>query len=542
VELINGGGGDVPSRSLVRPAAVMAVGTALSRLTGLGRVAALSFALGVAESRLADSYNIANTLPNVIYELVLGGVLTSVFIPVLIQELRTRHHEQAWEAASSLVWTSMVILVVMSALTAVLAPWLIHVFTVRVSGAQAVQQQELATFFLRLFAPQVALYGFAAIAGGLLNAHGRFAVPMFAPIVNNLVVIGSLLLFAATASGTPTEGTVGASLPEKLLLGLGTTGGVAAMAAVYWPFLRRLPGRLRRRIAFGHPAVRKLARLSVWTLGYVVVNQIGFGVALYLANGMQGGPTAYFTAFAFFQLPYGIVAVSVMTALVPTLAALHVDADDDGFRSRLVGGLRLTMLILAPATAAYLVLSRPLIRTLLQHGVMRGASSALVASVLNMFAVGLLPFSAFALFTRAFYARQDSRTPMLINLVENAVTIALDFILFPYLGVRGLALAHSLGYLAGASLAGVLLARRIGNLASRATLMMLVRVVAAADLAAAAMVAVLGVIGGAVGSGTQQALVQLLAGGAVGVGVFLAAAWALGVEDLSALRRLLPGS
>jgi putative peptidoglycan lipid II flippase len=520
----------------------MAVGTALSRLTGLGRVAALSFALGVAESRLADSYNIANTLPNVIYELVLGGVLTSVFLPVLLQELRTRPHEQAWEAASSLVATSMAILVAVSALTVLAAPWIIRIFTLRVPGSQAVQQQELATFLLRLFAPQVALYGFAAIAAGLLNAHGRFAVPMFAPILNNLVVIASLLLFAVLVRGTPTEGSVQASLREKLLLGLGTTGGVAAMAAVFWPFLRRLPGRLRRRVDFGHPAVRKLARLSAWTLGYVAVNQIGFTVSLYLANRVQGGPTAYFTAFAFFQLPYGIAAVSIMTALAPTLASLHVDADDQGFRRRLDDGLRLSALVLVPATAAYLVLSGPLIHVLLQHGVMRGASSTLVASVLDMFAVGLLPFSAFALFMRAFYARQDARTPMLVNLVENAVTIALDLLLFPLLAVRGLALAHSLGYLAGATLAGGLLTRRVGSLASRATLAMLVKVAVAAGLAAAAMVAVLGLVGGAVSPGGEQAVAQLLAGGAVGLGVFLLAAWTLGVEELTALQRLLPGS
>jgi putative peptidoglycan lipid II flippase len=517
----------------------MAVGTALSRLVGLGRLAALAFALGVAESRLADSYNIANTLPNVIYELVLGGVLTSVFIPVLVEQLRTRPEDEAWTAVSTMVTTSMAVLVVLSALGALAAPAIVRLFTLRLSGSQAAEQQALATFFLRFFAPQVALYGFAAIAGGLLNAHGKFAVPMFAPILNNVVLIATFLVFAAVVTAPPTAASVRAHLDQALLLALGTTGGVAVMAAAHWPFVRRLPGRLRVHLDVRHPAVRKLARLSAWTLGYVVTNQIGFGIALYLANAVQGGPTAYFTAFAFFQLPYGIVAVSIMTALVPTLSAHHVDADDGGFRARAAGGLRATSLLVLPATAAYLVLAKPMITVLLQHGVMRGGSSDLVASTLQMFAIGLLPFSAYLLFLRAFYSRQDARTPMFLNVVENVVTVVLDFLLFPHLDVRGLALAHSLGYVAGAILAGVVLARRVGGLQTRHTLEELGKIVVATTLAAVAMVAVLGVVSGATHPGGGRALAQLLAGAALGGVTFVAAARALRVQDLAFLRRLV---
>jgi putative peptidoglycan lipid II flippase len=532
---------DVATLPLARPAAVMAVGTALSRLTGLGRVVALAFALGVAESRLADSYNIANTLPNVLYELVLGGVLTSVFIPVLVEELRTKAPDEAWRSVSKLVTASMLVLLAVTALAVVAAPLIIDVFTARVEGPQAAVQHDLATFFLRLFAPQVALYGFAAIAAGLLNAHGRFAVPMFAPILNNLVVIGMFLAFAAITSGVPTNASVAADPGQKLLLALGTTGGVVAMALVYWPFLRRLPGRLRIELDLRHPVVAKVARLSGWTLGYVALNTLGFGVSFYLANGLQGGPTAYVTAFAFFQLPYGIAAVSIMTALVPRLAARHVDGDRDGFRAAVAGGLRTTGLLMLPATAAYLVLSRPLIVLLLEHGVVKGASVELVASTLRYFAVGLLPFAAFLLFARAFYARQDSRTPALVNVVENAVTIALDFALFPSLDVRGLALAHSLGYVAGAGLLGGLLIRRTGGLEARRTVVELAKVTLASAAAAAAMLAAARGVGGLAGPGDVRALLELAAGGAAGLVVFLAAARALRVEDLAVFRRLLPG-
>lgn len=527
--------------NLGRSAAVMAVGTTLSRVTGLGRLVAMAFALGVTESRLADSYNIANTMPNVIYELILGGVLTSVFIPVLVEELRKKRDDDAWESVSALVTTSLVAVVALTVVAIIGAPWIIRLFTFRLSGADQAEQQALATFFLRFFAPQIAFYGIAAIAGGLLNAHDRFAVPMFAPIANNLVVIATFLGFAAIVSGTPDEAGVGASLSQKLLLALGTTGGVAVLALASWPAVRRLPGKLRWRPNFRHPAVRKLARLSLWTLGYVVANQISFAVGLVLANGVQGGVTAMFTAFAFFNLPYGVAAVSIMTALVPRMSTQAVEGDDDGFRASVGSGMRLMGLLLLPATAGYLVLSRPLVTTLLEHGVMSANSSRLVADVLQMFALGLVPFSFFLLLLRAFYSRQDARTPTLINVVLNTAYAVGSLILFPTLRVQGLALTHSLCYFAGAILAGVLLSRRIGGLDAGRTLAALGRTTAAALVAGLAMLAALEGVDSVMGPSAARALAQLVAGVAAGGMAFLVAAKALRVEELDTLRNLLPG-
>lgn len=532
--------GGLPT-NLGRSAVVMAVGTALSRLTGLGRLVAMAFALGVTESRLADSYNIANTMPNVIYELILGGVLTSVFIPVLVEELRKKRDDDAWESVSALVTTSAVAVMAISVVAVVFAPWIIRMFTFRLSGAEQAQQQELATFFLRFFAPQIAFYGFAAIAGGLLNAHDRFAVPMFAPILNNLVVIATFLGFAAVVSGTPNEAGVGTALSQKLLLAVGTTGGVGVLALAHWPSVRRLPGKLRWRPDFRHPSVRKLARLSLWTLGYVVANQLSFGVGLVLANGVQGGPTAMFTAFAFFQLPYGIAAVSIMTALVPRMSAQAVEGDEDGFRASLSTGMRLMGLLLLPATAAYLVLSRPIVTTLLQHGVMSADSSRLVAEVLNMFALGLVPFSFYLLLLRAFYARQDARTPTLVNVVLNTVYAVFSLILFPALRVQGLALAHSLCYVSGAILAGVLLSRRMGGLGTARTWRALGRATVASAIAAGAMVLAVAAVDSIMGPSGERALAQSVAGVVAGGVAFLGAAKALRVEELDMLRNLLPG-
>ncbi|MGH9190809.1 MAG: murein biosynthesis integral membrane protein MurJ [Acidimicrobiales bacterium] len=519
--------------SLPRAAGVMAVGTVLSRVTGLGRLVAMAFALGVTESRLADSYNIANTMPNVLYELVLGGVLTSVFLPVVVSELRTRDHDEAWEAVSCVATLALGVLLAMTVVAAVAAPWIVRLFTLRVSGPEAADQQAVATFFLRWFAPQIVLYGAAAIAGALLNAHQRFAVPMFAPILNNLVVISTFLAFAAMVSGTPSNAGIAESSGARLLLALGTTGGVAAMAAAYWPSLRRLPGRLRPRLNLRHPAVARLARLSGWTTGYVVANQVGFGIVFALANGIQGGPTAFSIAFAFFQLPYGVIAVSVMTALFPRLSGQAADGDIEGLRSSMATGLRTVSLFMLPATAGYLVLSRPLVSVLLEHGVMGRASGALVASVLEMFGLGLLPFSAFILMLRGFFAFQDARTPMLVNLAANTVLVVAAFGLFPLMGVRGLALAHSLSYVAAAALAWTALSARTGGLQGRRTAIDLAKVAAASVAAGLAMRAVGDLA-------DERPLAQLVGGGLAGLAVFVGLALVLKVEELGALTRLMP--
>jgi putative peptidoglycan lipid II flippase len=230
-----------------------------------------------------------------------------------------------------------------------------------------------------------------------------------------------------------------------------------------------------------------------------------------------------------------------MTALVPTLAAQAVDGDDDGFRARTAGGIRAMALLMVPATAAFLVLSRPLIRTLLQHGVMQEESSKLVAGVLDMLALGLLPFSAFLLLVRAFNARQDTRTPLYCNLISNAAYVVASLALFPAFDVRGLGLSHTVCYIVAAGVAWKLLGKQVGGLEGRHTARELGKVVAATVVSAAAMLGAVGLVSVAVEPEDLRALLQLIVGGAVGMASFVVAAHAVGVEDLSLFTRLIPG-
>jgi len=527
--------------ALVRSTALMSVGTALSRLTGFLRVAAMAFALGVAETRLADAYNVANNTPNIIYELVLGGVLTSVFVPVFVEQLTQRTKEEAYDAARAIMTLTLLLLGAVMILGILAAPWIVRLYTFRVEAGVREDAEALATLLLRFFMPQIALYGIGAAATGLLNAHRRFAAPMFAPVLNNLVVIASLLLFAFMP-GPDVAGPGTITFAQKLVLGIGTTAGVAAMTAALWPSLRRIGFRFRWRLDLSHPAVRKLVRLSGWTVGYVVVNQIGLLVVIVLASGVRGGYTAYQASFILFQLPYAIFAVSIMTALLPSLSELWARGEAAGFRGVLVRGIRASAFVVVPAAAGYLVLATPIVRLLLEHGVTTSRSTELVSGVLVSFALGLFSFTAFMLLLRGFYAMQDTRTPALINVFAVGVNTAVNFALFPALGVRGLALGHAIAYTFAAVTAAIVMARRLAGFEWAALGAGLGKVLVGAAATGAAAWGAARLAGEAVSTATLGGQVlQVGAGVLAGVLAFLAAAVTLRMEELTIMRRAVLG-
>ena len=523
---------------LVRSTALMSVGTTLSRITGFARIAAMTFAIGVAESRLADAYNVANNTPNIIYELVLGGVLSSVFVPVFVEQIASRTKDEAWHVARAVMTVTLVLLSAVMVIGIVAAPWIVRLYTFRVEAQAQEATRELATLFLQLFMPQIVLYGIGAAATGLLNAHRRFIVPMFAPILNNLIVIASFLVFAwmYTAAKPPSPANI--TLAQKLVLGIGTTAGVVVMTLALWPSLRRIGFRWRWALDVRHPAIRKLIRLSGWAVGYVAVNQIGLLIVIVLASGVRGGYTAYQAAFIFFQLPYAIFSVSIMTALLPSMSERWVREDRAGFRRIIVRGIRASAFIVVPAAAGYVVLGRPIIRLLLEHGVTTAQSTELLAGVLTYFAVGLFSFSAFMLFLRGFYAMQDTRTPMLVNVFAVALHTAVNFVYFPLLGVKGLALGHATAYTFAAIVSAIILRRRLGGLEGRYLARGLGKVAAAAALTAGAAWGASRVAARTFGVETlSDQFIQVGAGVLAGLIIFVVAALLFRMEELQLLKR-----
>jgi putative peptidoglycan lipid II flippase len=519
----------------------MSVGTGLSRLTGFLRVAAMAYALGVTESRLADAYNIANTTPNIIYELAVGGILASVFVPVFVERLESEGRAQAWHTARALLTFTLLVLSGVMVLGILGSGLIVRMYTLGVHGPEIEAQRALASFFLKWFMPQIVLYGLGAgVATGLLNAHRRFAAPMFAPILNNLIAAATFFLFAAlTPRGIiPTPTAI--STAQKYVLAAGTTLGVAAMTVAVLFALRRIGFRWRWTLDLKDRGFRQIVRLARWTFIYVVANQLGYLVVIALATRRQGGYTAYTSAFIFFQLPYAIFAVSIMTALLPALSSRWADGDLEMFRSQVVRGLRGTAFIVVPAAFGYLALAVPIVRLTLQHGVTGAQSTEVLAGVLRNFSIGLFSFCAFQLLLRGYYAMQDTRTPALINIGAVALNTAVNFLYFRYFGVEGLALGHATAYTVAAIFAAWRLRRRLGGLEGRRLMPAFGRILIGGLATGAAAYVVgrwLGDTFGTAGLGPQI----LQVGGGVGAGLltFIAMAAAFRMQELALIAEMV---
>ena len=525
------------SRSLASASARMTVGTILSRATGVLRLSALAAALGVAEGRLADSYNLANMVPNLLYALLLGGVLTSVFVPVFVEMLEKEGPEAAWEAANGLINVALLVLAGLSLLGVLLAPWIASFYATRLEGEIAAQQKEVITYLLRLFVPQIIFYGLAAIVGGLLNAHKRFGPPMYAPVLNNLVVIAVFTAFHAA------YGRVGLEATERQLfiIGAGTTLGVAAMALVQLPFLRGL-GRYRATFASRHSALlKKVAALGGYVIAYMFVTQLGYLAVQWLANAQQGGYSAYFIGYTFYLLPISVFGLSITTALLPDMSRHAANQRWDEFRERWGLGIRATLFLILPAAVGYLVMARPLVELLLENGVVTSSSTALVTDVLQLFLLGLPQGALFTYFVRSFYSMQDTRSPLKLVSVVVAFNFAVNLPLFAWLGVGGLALGQAIAYTLGVALLGKELTKRIGGLDLRGTARRVGRMAAAAAamgvavwLALLALRDLVGEGAGILGQGLVVAVPVV-----VGVLCYLVLAHRLRIEEVDYVRRVL---
>lgn len=466
-------GGDAVARpdpgGLQRAALWMAAGTAVSRLTGLLRIMALAYALGA--THLADAYNLANTTPNMLYDVVLGGVLAATFIPVFVDRLATRDEREAWRAISAIVTVSVVVVVAMTVVFWFLAPDVVSAYTAfghaSLSSGKLAQEKAVASSLLRWFVPQVALYGLIALMTALLNTRRRFAAPMWVPIANNVVVIVVLLWFHALVPRFPSLADAQAHHGQLVLLGIGTTLGVLLQLVLLVPSLRGIGlGRLRWRWDPRHEAVRTVVRLGGWTFGFVVANQIALYVVLALAvdAGGRDPVSSYTYAYTFMQMPYAVIAVSVMSAVTPDLAERWATKDTEGFKRRLTGGLRATLAVILPAAMGMLVLARPAVALLLGHGSTSVGAADSTGSALAMFSLGLPGFCTYLYVVRVLQAMQRTETAFRLYLVENGVNVVLAVVLLHPLGVRGLALALSIAYTAGAVVGIVVLRRWLGAL------------------------------------------------------------------------------
>lgn len=520
---------------LARSGGAMALGTLASRATGFLRTAAVLAALGA--TGVADAYNVANTTPNIVYDLLLGGVLSSVVVPLLVRAAR-EDDDGGQRFFSVLCTVTFLVLTVATVLGVLGAPLLMRLY---LPGGVSPEKRALAVTFTRLFLPQLLFYAATALAGAALNIRGRFGAVGAAPVVNNLVVIGVAGAFIATADRSHLGSTL--SGRDTLLIGLGTTAGVVGMALALLPSLRAAGVRIRFVPDWREPRLRLAGRLAGWVLGYAAVNQIGYLVITRLANRRPGDYTVYSAAYQLFSLPHAIIAVSVISALMPGLSAAAADHDAAQVRRQLSRGLRLSFVLLIPAALGLAALAQPVAVGALRYGATSPAGARLIGDTLAAFALGLPAFSGYQLLLRAFYARQDSRTPTLINVLVNVVNVGADLVLIAvlpaHLRVPALAAGFALSYLAGAVAAAVLLRRTLASLDGGRIVRLAVRAALAGLLAAAAARVVADLARALLGAGAPAAAAAALLGAAAGAGLFVRAAARLRIRELAGLLDLV---
>ncbi|MFD8071851.1 murein biosynthesis integral membrane protein MurJ [Streptomyces sp. NPDC059718] len=529
--------------SVLRSGAVMAAGSVVSRATGFVRSATVAAALGVGLA--ADGYSVGNSVPTIVYMLLLGGALNAVFVPELVRA--AKEHEDGGAAYTDrLLTVCTAALLVITTAAVLAAPAIVAAYT-GYTGAQAAT----TVAFARSCLPQILFLGLFTLLGQVLNARGRFGAMMWTPVLNNLVVIAVFGLYLVTA-GTGGGLTAG----ETALLGWGTTAGIAVQALALVPSLRAARFRWRPRFDWRGSGLARPLRSAGWLVLLVLTNQVAYWVVTRLATsagqraaalGIDGGAgfTAYNNAYLLWAVPHGIVTVSLVTALLPRMSAAAADGDPARVRRDVSYALRSSSAMVVPAACALLALAGPAMALVFEHGRTDAADVAVMANALVAFAPGLVAFSGQYVLSRTFYALGDTRTPFLLNLVISGLNAGLSvtaYLLLPARwAVTGMAAAYSVALFAGWAVTAFVLDRRlaapeVGRGPWRSP--------TAGSLARLLLVAVPAAALGRIAAGLAAPpgpLAAVAAGAAAVVLVFAAAARPLRLTEVEAARRALLG-
>lgn len=502
----------------------MAVSTAVSRVTGFARTWATAYALGV--TLVAASYSVANNIPNMVFELVAGGVLSSIFIPVLIERGSLHGEDDAWRFASYTLNLTMLVLGLVALAGTIWAGPFVRTQTFRISAEEA----RLATFFFSFFAIQALFYGMNAVFTGVLHSHRRFVAPAVAPIFNNLVVIVTLLGFYVPFRE---------SRPELAATGLaiGTSLGVLTMALVQLPGLRAIGWKHTFRVDLSHPGLRTMVRLMGPSLLYVAVNVVGVSFRnAYAFEVSPSGPATLLYAWMFYQLPYGIFAVALATAIFPELADRASQADWPGFAAMFERGLRATALAIMPTSAMLIVLAEPLV-TVYRAGRFTAQDVPEVARVLAAWGFGLFFYAAFMYILRSFYSVKDPKTPAATNLGFTTLQVALYAVLtvgvgsWRGLGLLGVPVADAVFFSTQGMLLILLLRSRFPDIRLRPAAGALLRVLLASVLGGVVAAAAL-YLARDLTHVRAGFLIQLAVSASLGLTSCYLLCWALGIEEV----------
>jgi putative peptidoglycan lipid II flippase len=543
---------DRESRSVLSSSAVMAAGTVLSRASGFVRGALLAAALGTYLH--ADLFNIANTIPNMLYILLAGGVFNAVLVPQIVRAMR--NDPDGGEAYTNRIVTlGALFLGLVTVAMVVAAPLIMQIFlSERFDQPDLAEQRQSAIDFARYTLPQVFFYGMFVLLGQVLNARGRFGPMMWAPIANNVIAIGVLVTYLFVFGPAGKQDTSAYTTQQELLLGLGATLGIVVQLLVLVPYLKKAGFTYRPRFDFRGTGLGHTLRLGIWTVLFVIVNQVAYTVVVNLASAgaAQGvgegdpgtGYTIYSQSFLLVMVPHAVVTVSLATAILPRLSARAAENDLAGVARGVSSTLRTALALIVPFALLLPLVSQDVANVVYGWG---AASEAYPEYALPMalFGVGLVFFTVHFLMLRGFYSLERTRTVFWVQCVIAATNIALAVVLTRNVAggdvASALVVAYIGAYAVGAALSYAVLRRLLGGLETPLLVRFAAKlVVAAAAAALVAWAAGLGLDALWPGEdGKVRALVVLGVVATVDGVAFLALARLLRIEEVNAVLRLV---
>ena len=415
------------NQSLLKSSTIMAVGTIVSRITGLVRGLLLVAVLGT--TLLGDTFNVANTMPNILYNLIIGGALTAVFVPQIVRATGDADGGSAF--ISRLVTVTFVFLAGLVLLAIVLAPVLVGIFATSYIGRP---EFEVTTLFMRYCLPQILFMGLFALLSQVANAKGKFGPMMWAPILNNIIAIAVFGWFLKYST-QPTVTTIPDS--EIIWLSLGCTVGYMAQALILIPAISKTNIKIRPRFDWRDSELRKSLHLATWTLLFAAISQISYLVTVNLStgaavksieNGIETGVgfTPFSNALLIYMLPHSIITISVVTALLPALSKLAHEKKSLLIHDQLVSAMRLVGIVTVPSSIAFLFFG-PLMTETLFFGISLNDSNYL-GYTLCALALGLAPMSINLIALRGLNAFENVKLQVLSNAIMNIVGIIVSIV------------------------------------------------------------------------------------------------------------------
>jgi putative peptidoglycan lipid II flippase len=550
---------DDTSPNLARSSKAMAFGTIASRGTGFLRTFVLLYVLGTAG--LSGAYNNSNTLPNTVYYLMLGGIFTAVVVPLLVRA--AKEDPDRGEAYAERIYTlGVVSLLIVTVVATLLSAPLVDLYAGGITGrpgtavyAESAAQHHLMVLFAYFFIPQIFFYGMDSLLGAILNTRGRFGANMWTPVINNVVVIivGGIFFFMARKSTDPL--TVSSTAIH--VLAIGTTLGIVIQSIALFPVLRRAGFSMHLRWDLRRYEIREIGQMAGWMFGYVASQALGNLVVQRAANAASNtalhhgviNATSYYTiysnAWQLFQLPYAIVGISVISALLPRMSGHANERRYSLVRDDFSKGVRIASVIVVPAAIFLGVMGAPLCEFLFAHGHTGTPEAREIGEVFGVFSLGLVPFMLTQLQLRVFYSFHQNRTPAIIGmamLIVGVIGAVVAVEVLPYSQtVIGLAFAYDLVSLTGALIAWPLLLRRVGSLDGWRITRSLVRMLLATLPGLVFIFVIIGVVGSFMHQGPLYGFVVTVVGGGGALLLYALCARILGIEEFRTLMRSVGG-